>query len=58
MYTLGIIVFIVATIIIFSSDKFFKKGKITTIEQLFKIKNIGTGLLILSVILLILGKNN
>lgn len=55
MTALGYALFIISTIIIFGSDRLFKKGKISTVKELVKVKSIGTGLLFLSVILMILG---
>lgn len=56
MTSVGYLVFIFATMLIFNSDRQFKKGKIADIKSLFKIKMIATVLLILSVVLMILGK--
>ena len=56
MTSVGYLVFIFATMLIFNSDRQFKKGKIADIKSLFKIKMVATALLILSVVLMILGK--
>lgn len=57
MTSVGYLLFIFATMLIFNSDRQYKKGKITDIKSLFKMKMIGTIILILSVVIMILGKN-
>lgn len=57
MTSIGYLLFIFATMLIFNSDRQYKKGKITDIKGLFKMKMIGTAILVLSVIIMILGKN-
>ncbi len=57
MTSIGYLLFIFATMLIFNSDIQYKKGKIKDIKILFKMKMIGTALLIISVIIMILGKN-
>lgn len=57
MTSVGYLLFIFATMLIFNSDIQYKKGKITDIKSLFKMKMIGTAILILSVVIMILGKN-
>ena len=57
MTSIGYLLFIFATMLIFNSDIQYKKGKIKYIKILFKMKMIGTALLIISVIIMILGKN-
>lgn len=54
MYTLGIVLFIASTAILFGSDIMLKKGKIKDTKQLLKVKSIGLGLLFLSVIFMLL----
>lgn len=56
MTSLGYLVFIFATMLIFNSDRQYKKGKITDIKGLFKMKMAGTVLLVVSVIIMIIGK--
>ena len=56
MTSVGYLLFIFATILIFNSDRQFKKGKIADIEGLFKMKMVGTVILIISVIIMIVGK--
>lgn len=56
MTSLGYLLFIFATLLIFNSDRQYKKGKIADIKGLFKMKMVGTALLVLSVIIMILGK--
>lgn len=56
MTSVGYLLFIFATILIFNSDRQFKKGKIADIESLFKMKMLGTVILIISVIIMIIGK--
>ena len=55
MTTLGYILFIIATITIFGSDRLYKQGRITTVKELLRVKTIGTGLLLISVIFMIIG---
>lgn len=56
MTSLGYLLFIFASMLIFNSDRQYKKGKIRDIEGLFKMKMMGTILLIVSVIIMIIGK--
>lgn len=56
MTSIGYLLFIFATMLIFNSDRQYKKGKIADIKGLFKMKMVGTVLLIVSVIIMILGK--
>lgn len=56
MTSVGYLLFVFATLLIFNSDRQFKKGKIADIKTLFKVKMIGTVLLIVSVIFMIIGK--
>ena len=56
MTSVGYLLFIFATILIFNSDRQYKKGKIADIEGLFKMKMVGTLILIISVIIMIVGK--
>lgn len=56
MTSIGYLLFIFATMLIFNSDRQYKKGKIKDIKGLFKIKMIGTVLLLVSVVLMIIGK--
>ena len=55
MTSVGYLLFVFATMLIFNSDRQFKKGKIKDIEGLFKMKMIGTVILIISVIVMIIG---
>ena len=55
MTSVGYLLFVFATMLIFNSDRQFKKGKIADIKGLFKVKMAGTALLILSVVFMILG---
>lgn len=57
MTSIGYLLFIFATMLIFNSERQYKKGKIADIKGLFKMKMIGTVILVLSVIIMILGKN-
>lgn len=56
IYKLGIILFIAGTILLFSSNVLYKKGKITTVKELLSVKSTGLGLVILATILMLLGK--
>ncbi len=56
MTSIGYLLFIFATILIFNSDRQFKKGKIADMEGLFKMKMTGLAILIISVIFMIIGK--
>ena len=56
MTSVGYLLFIFATMLIFNSDRQFKKGKIKDIEGLFKMKMIATVILIISVVIMIIGK--
>ena len=56
MTSVGYLLFIFATLLIFISDRQYKKGKIADIKGLFKMKMIGTAILIISVIIMIIGK--
>ncbi|SCG82530.1 hypothetical protein DW1_0923 [Proteiniborus sp. DW1] len=53
---LGMLLIILGTVIIFGSDILFKRGKITTLQSLLKIKLIGLGLTIAATLLMIFGK--
>lgn len=55
MTSIGYLLFIFATMLIFNSDRQYKKGKIKDIKDLFKIKMIGTVLLLVSVVFMIIG---
>ena len=54
--SVGYLLFVFATLLIFNSDRQYKKGKIRDIKGLFKMKLIGTVILILSVVVMIIGK--
>lgn len=54
MYTLGIVLFIVSTAVLFGSDIMVKRGKIKDAKQLLKVKSIGLGMLFLSVVFMLL----
>lgn len=56
MTSVGYLLFVFATMLIFNSDRQFKKGKIKDIEGLFKMKMTGTVILIISVIIMIIGR--
>ncbi|MFA5522902.1 MAG: hypothetical protein WDA24_00945 [Tissierellales bacterium] len=56
MIKIGMLLIIAGTVIIFASDILFKRGKITTLQSLLKLKLIGLGLTILATILMIFGK--
>lgn len=56
MTSVGYLLFVFATMLIFNSDRQYKKGKIADIKGLFKIKLAGTILLILSVVFMIIGE--
>lgn len=51
----GIVMFFIATIFIFGTDFMVKKGKISKVEDILKVKAVGTALLILSVIIMAIG---
>lgn len=54
MYTLGMVLFLVSTVILFGSDIMAKRGKIKDAKQMFKVKMAGLGMLLLSVVLMLL----
>lgn len=56
MYTLGVVLFLVASVMIFGSDILAKRGKIKGMLGLFKAKMSGIAVLILGLVFMLLGK--
>lgn len=56
MFTLGVIIFILSGLIVFGSDKFYKKGKIKSLKSLLIIKSSGLFASIIGVLIMFYGK--
>lgn len=54
MYTFGMVLFLASTIVLFGSDIMARKGKIRDAKQMLKVKMVGLGILLLSVIFMLL----
>ena len=53
MYNVGLGFLIIGTLIVFGSDKLFKKGKIKTIKKLLIVKGIGLAFTVVGMIIMI-----
>ncbi len=53
MYSFGIGLLIIGTMITFGADSLFKKGRIKSMKDLLKIKGVGLGLTVVGVLLMI-----
>lgn len=53
MYYFGMMLFLSGMVVVFGSDRFFKKGKIKDLKSLLKIKSAGLGLTVLGMIIMI-----
>ncbi|KNF07666.1 hypothetical protein CLPU_13c00080 [Gottschalkia purinilytica] len=55
MFAFGIILFLVGTLVTFMSDRLYRRGKITTVENLLKVKMVGLGVVLISIVFMTLG---
>ncbi len=53
MYYFGMALFASGMVVVFGSDRFYKKGKIEDLKTLLKIKSAGLGLTVLGMIIMI-----
>lgn len=56
MLQYGMILFVISGFVVFSSDRLFRSGKITSLKTLLKIKGAGLLVSIIATILMIYGK--
>lgn len=55
MSTLGLVLFIIGSAIVFGSDRLYKRGKITDLKLLLIVKSLGLGITIAGVAVMIYG---
>jgi len=53
MYNFGLGLLLVGSLIVFGSDKLFRKGKIKTMKKLLTVKGIGLAVTLLGMIIMI-----
>lgn len=55
MSSLGLALFIIGSVIVFGSDRLYKKGKIPDLKSLLIVKSTGLGITIVGVVIMIYG---
>ncbi|MDW7667830.1 MAG: hypothetical protein SCJ93_03325 [Bacillota bacterium] len=53
MYNVGLSLLVIGALIVFGSDKLFKKGKIQTMKDLLIVKGIGLAITVVGMIIMI-----
>ncbi|MBS4539238.1 hypothetical protein GOQ27_12250 [Clostridium sp. D2Q-11] len=56
MFKLGVLLFLISTSLVLGADRQYRKGKITDLKSLLKVKLVGLGITVVSVIFMIYGK--
>ena len=55
MFSFGLTLFIIGSVIVFGSDRLYKRGKITDLKSLLIVKSLGLGITIAGVVVMIYG---